>query len=53
MHFVGAMGKVDAGHVEALQNQLRQDLFRGRGRAKGGHDFGAFGNRLLLRHKVR
>ena len=53
VHFVGAVGEVDAGHIEALQNQLRQDLFRGRSRAKCGHNFGAFGNRLLLRHKVR
>ena len=53
VHFVGAVREVDAGHIEALQNQLPQDLFRGRRRAKRGHDFGAFGNRLLLRHKVR
>ena len=53
MHFVGAMGKVDAGHVEALEDQLGQHFLRGRGRAKGGHNFGAFGDGLLLRHKVR
>ncbi len=53
MDLMGAVGKIDAGHIQTLQNQLCQDIFRRRRWAKGGHDFGAFGNRLLLRHKVR
>ena len=53
MHFVGAMGKVDAGHVEALENQMSQHFLRRRGRAECRHNFGAFGDWLLLGHKMR
>ena len=53
VHLVGSVRKVDSGHVQAFVNQRPQDVFRGRGGAECGHNFGALGFGCRLRHKVR